>query len=495
MSTKVYPDRPWLPDDLVENWPKPSEVSHRQWRFWDLAERQRWLIDHTFEKSGDGWVQRSDHASGETAQRVEQTVTTFEGVSTVFEDVTNDLVDRVRRDRRATHCPICDERIGERPHKCKGDLPTGAPGRRGRIASLSLPQVVYVLLAVLIFSFFVAALLTDWFGSGGESSTDSSTPTGELVTVAPIDSIAVDEATASTIASAGDAMDASDAPTGTITFSSVPDHIRYAKTWSDGEFGLTLDPDGTYRLVSAGIDEVGRFKMTTEDGVDRILFLDPTDPTEITTTLQMPVTIVDGVLVYGQGDAARRLNQVAALPVIATVYPPPQRLDYAAAASVGSWVSEHPGLRWVGSPSDGVSYVLSVGSVTGGLDIDLAKGVIAGTGNAALVCDAGRCVNLDTDVVTGSATIAIESGVVTGYPGRWGFEGTADVTADWNATIACTAGTCTWPYSLSIEMPYSLALVESEAIGYLRFEGVDGITPDGIAYEIYFTIKVPFTVS
>ena len=54
-----------------------------------------------------------------------------------------------------------------------------------------------------------------------------------------------------------------------------------------------MSPDGTYERVTAGVADAGRFTMTVEGGSDVVQFLDPDDPSGMSTTLQMPVKIVD----------------------------------------------------------------------------------------------------------------------------------------------------------------------------------------------------------
>jgi hypothetical protein len=441
--TTAYTSRPSLPRDLLERWPTPDGVSPGQWRDWDAKRRKQWLIDQTYEKTPDGWVLRTDNANSPTSQRVDEVVTTLEGGVELL----------------TTLVPDDDGGRGDRePVRPRG---------------LLIWLVVLVVMLVLI-----AALLADW-GSDGSSSSDE-VPVNASV---PAVTAPPDESTTPP----SDAV-----PDATITFSSIPDHIAYAKSWSDGSLGVTLNPDGTYRLVAAGVDETGHFKMTREDGVDRILFLDPGDPTGLHVRSQVSVSIEDGVLVFGDGSAAQRLSQVDALPTIDANLPPAQQLDTSGAVIDGSWVSDHPTLRWPTSSNDGVSYLITAEAATGGVDIDLDAATISGTIEAPFDCLVPRCAPSGSDVVDGTATYTIESGEVAGVQGRWGFDGIATVTTAWNAAIECTNGTCTWPYSVTFEVPYTLRLVESEGLAYLDFDQFEGVTPDGITYSIFLRGRIPF---
>ncbi len=434
--TTAHTSRPSLQRDLLDRWPKPDGVSAGQWRDWDAERRERWLIDQTYEETPDGWVLRPDNANSPTSQRVDEAVTTLEGGVEVVRALL--------------------------PHE---------PARR--------PSILLVgLLAFVVLSVLVAAILADW-GSDGSSSSDE----------VPINA-SVPAVTAAPNESATPPSDA--VPDATITFSSIPDHIAYAKSWSDGTLGLTLNPDGTYRLVAAGVDETGNFKMTREDGVDRILFLDPGDPTGLYVRSQVPVSIEGSVLVYGDGSAAQRLSEVDALASIDAKLPPAQQLGTSGAVIDGSWVSDHPTLRWPTSSNDGVSYLITPATASGGVDIDLDAATISGTIEAPFDCLVPRCAPSGPDVVNGTATYTIESGEVAGAQGRWGFDGVATVTAAWNAAIECTTGTCTWPYSVTFEVPYTLRLVESEGLAYLDFDQFQDVTPDGITYSIFLRGRIPF---
>ena len=275
-----------------------------------------------------------------------------------------------------------------------------------------------------------------------------------------------------------------------ITYSSLPEHAVYARIWSSAEMALELDRDGTYRYVAPGVDQAGRFTMTVVDGEDRILFMDPDDPSGLTYLSWVPVSLEDGVLVYGEGEGARDLVSVMELPAFEADFPPPQALDLEEALDFGgSWYSENPGIQLSDSGSAGVFYSLVPDDLSGSLALDLEAGTISGEVVVACVCESGRCTNRETDRASGTATLTFTAGTLTGRPGRWDYRGSVDVDLAWRARTECTDGTCRWPYDIVLEADYTLRVMEETT--YLSLDN-EGATDGGVAVRLRLTIETAF---
>lgn len=481
MAGTASQKKPVLPEELVSRWPPPEQLPRFQnWGSMTCDERERWLIEGAYEQTDDGWVVRADRAGDETAQQVVQAVTTVSGADTIAVDLFQEVVK-----------PALDDAAQDGPFDSHTGRPEGDEQLEGHIWAW------YAVVAVLLLVIVVAALLTDMFGTRGGSDpepsvadqvVDDQSDADEITEGADPPPVADEPAVDEQAVADGPVVDeqAVEPDPATITFSSLPEHVAYAKTWSDGEIGITLNADGTYRFVSSGVDNVGEFKMTAEDGVDRLLFLDPDDPSGLYVTSQLPVSIDDGVLVYGQGEGARRLSEVPELPEIAAVFPAPQFLDFAASEIDGSWLTEHSGL--------GLNYRIIATSANGGLDIDIEAGTISGTAEFSFVCEERRCLE-DGDDVSGTARFTVTTGTLSGSPGRWRYEGTASIEENWQAATGCDAGTCGWPYSTTFDTDYRISLSDEFGEGYFKVEQVEGSSGDDIAYSIRLSAATPFVGS
>ena len=465
MAGAAFKSKPKLPDELIARWPPPEQLSpNLDWGSMTYDQREHWLIRHAYEETDDGWTPRSNLAGDETAQRVVQAVTTVSGVDTMLSEVYQETV-----------TPAISAWNKSGPSNPRTDQP-----QADHHPIMVWLFLIFVLLLVIV----VAALITDMFGTRGESDTEPPV-SAQVVEAQGEEDLPAPAVGPPPGAEAPAVIEQPAEPDPeTITYSSVPDHVRYAKSWSDGEIGITLNPDGTYRYVAAGVDNTGNFKMTAEDGVDRILFLDPDDPSGLYVTSQLAVSIEDGMLVYGQGESARRLAEVAELPEMAIVYPPAQRVVFAEGSTeYGSWRTEHAGMRPVYRAD------IRPDSASGSLDIDVEGDTFTGQATVAFSCEGGTCPN--TDLVSGTATATMTAATRTEGPSVWEYVGTAEVDLAWTAETECETGVCTWPYTVTVPMEFELRLHEPAETVYWVLEA-DGTAGSDVGYS--FSVQLDSTI-
>ncbi len=494
MAPATFEERPRVDREIVERWPAPDGVPPERWRRWPIKQRNDWLIDHTFTKNEAGsWVVRPEAAGSKTADQVVQAVMTVKGAETVFEPITEQAIMAADFQPDSVKCPNCGHALSRGWSTCPGCGLTGESLNDVRFAGYNTARAVATVILCIILLVVIAALLTDLFG-GGDGEETITPASVDVVQDAPEPTSAPVPSEPTATAAEAEPPPATAAPDPAITFSSIPDHVVYAKTWSDGEVAIQLNPDGTYVYRTAGVDETGRFKMTAEGGVDRIEFLDPDDPSGLNVTFQLPVDIIsDGSLVYGPDETARVMNEVAVMPEFeAEALPPPQRLDFATAAYGGAIASKHAGLEWPTTGHPGVSYGLEVKTMAGGLDIDIGAGTISGHVDATFGCPDEGCRDPGEEMLSAVATIDVASGELESFAGRWIYRGTATVAFTWDSAIPCTTGSCPWQYSASIDVPYRFELFADLGEGYGRFEFTEGDAGDGITYSVGLSVDPSF---
>ena len=175
-------------------------------------ERERWLIEGAYEQTADGWVARSDRAGDETAQQVVQAVTTMSGVGTVVAEIFHEVVEPTLDDS--------DEHVENL-------------------------WAWYAAVGILLLVIVVAALLTDMFGTRGGSDaeppvSDQAVENQVVAAQAVEGQGAEDQSAESQVVEPVDPPAVADEPVldeqpaapdpATITFSSLPAHVVYAKT-------------------------------------------------------------------------------------------------------------------------------------------------------------------------------------------------------------------------------------------------------------------------
>lgn len=456
---------PTIDGTLLREWPRPPGA-HHSWDRWSAAERQQWLLERTYERVDGGWVVSDDPRHRQVREQVLRAVDvvpTAEGVA-LLADMIADEIDG------GTSVEAHDE-----------------PGAAERDQRRS--QLRFVIRIVLVILVIAAALLWILGDRGSPDPEEVATPS-DRTPVTTLDEAGLDDARRAERDTAENGVGPiEDGPIGTgpadhdpggddpvtgpadgaagiAPTTTMPGHEDYLGIFSDGETGIRLGADGTYTLVMpAGSDE-GRFRLTQDDdGQVRLQLLEPGD--EFAFRIAMPVALHPGGLWWGTAEDGRLLPHATSLPEAIT---PGDRvvLDAAGIDDIRMiWRTQYPNLELGRTGTRRAEMELQ--QVTGGLEFNLATGVVDGELTMAFANSPDdRFVS-----ATGRITMTFEQGT-TGRDGRGdSIRGRAMADVTFTGDLLCADEPCDGSYRALVVQDYAV-FVRSDGGIRLEFAWTDG---------------------
>ena len=461
--------RPRLSPHIVNRWPRP-EGAPVDWLRWDAAERADWLLDRAFVEHDGAWVPSTDPADAAIRDRVLEAIAVQQGGALVADEL---------------YSAIAGSDDDESSSQLTRHGPSSPSGRR------TLAGLAVAILLLLI----VVALVATWVRSDDEGTSDAVTgvPPAEQTASETVDG-AVDVADA--VGTDVDGSDSSDGgagvseqgDTGGPTPSTVPGHDDYVGIWTDGEVGLELSADGTYKMVSPDAYAEGWYRLVVDDfGQIRVQFLE--EPDALYFGMAAPLDLRSDALWFGHADHGQLLPRGTILPDRPATARP-FTVDVGEATELrGAWRSLHPQIE-VG-PGGRSGHLLLAESGNGMLYGDPDEGELTGmmTFTYRDEIPEGR-----GSYATGSITVTIvssESGRENRGPT---ITGTADVELTLDGWTNCAEGTCATGYTSSATGPYTMILDG----GTVRFElprfnepGIPGDADGGTTFELTLRFVAP----